>query len=90
MTQVFLKAFLVLSQAQLFFIGIRGFATLPRVRRNSLSATRATKLTDAGKEATIERVPWDFGRFLKQSSKFVTFPRIFPRTTNKVVVRPGK
>mmetsp|Transcript_22134 Transcript_22134/g.31704 ORF Transcript_22134/g.31704 Transcript_22134/m.31704 type:complete len:280 (-) Transcript_22134:127-966(-) len=89
MTQLFLKALLILSQAQLFFIGIRGFATLPRVRRSRPSATRATKLTEAGKEVTNERVPWDFGRFLKQSSKFVTLPRIFPRTTNKVVVRPG-
>jgi hypothetical protein len=85
MTGFVAKVFLVLSQVQLLFNGIHGFATPQPMHSRALEASKLL----AGKVDEAERLPWDFGRFLQQSSRFVSLPTLFPRALNKVLVSPG-
>jgi hypothetical protein len=86
MKELFSKLLLLLFNLELLSVKVHGFIPLSSdVVRPSSSALSAE--TADGKD---RRVPWEFGRFLQQSSKFVTLPSLFPRQRNKVVINPGK
>eukprot|EP00545_Synedropsis_sp_CCMP1620_P005604 CAMPEP_0119005408 /NCGR_PEP_ID=MMETSP1176-20130426/1701_1 /TAXON_ID=265551 /ORGANISM="Synedropsis recta cf, Strain CCMP1620" /LENGTH=252 /DNA_ID=CAMNT_0006957213 /DNA_START=23 /DNA_END=781 /DNA_ORIENTATION=- len=59
--------------------------TVTAFAANSSPRNKSTAL-----KAEQARQPWEFGRFVKQSSKFVSLPNPFRRSSNEVKIEPGE